>query len=152
MKLGEALRLRSDNYKKIEELQARAVANAQMQEGQEAADMPARLLEQIERLSAETLALVQRINRTNVATRLASGQLVADALAERDALLKLRKPFESVAQAAGALQQRYTRSEIKIVRTIDPKAPRAKVDELSRRHRLLDVALQEVNWTTDLLD
>lgn len=152
MKLGEALRMRSDNYKKIEELQVRAVANAQMQEGQEAADMPARLLEQIERLSAETLALVQRINRTNVVTRLPSGQTVADALAERDALLKLRKPFENVAQAASALQQRYMRSEIKVVRTIDPKGPRNKVDELSRRHRLLDVAVQEVNWTTDLLD
>jgi hypothetical protein len=38
MKLGEALRLRSDNYKKIEELRTRAVASAQLQEGQEAPD------------------------------------------------------------------------------------------------------------------
>jgi len=152
MKLGEALRLRSDNYKKIEELQARAVASAQMQEGQDAADLPADLLEELERLSAATLALVQRINRTNVATRLPSGQPLVDALAERDSFLKLRKPFENVAKAAGPLQQRYTRSELKIVRTVDPKTLLKRADEFSRRHRLLDVAVQETNWITDLLD
>ena len=152
MKLGEALRLRSDNYKKIEELRVRAIANAQMQEGQEASDSPVELLADIERISAETLALVQRINRTNVATGLKSGQPLVDALAERDYCLAMRSPLEGVAQAASALQQRYLRSEIKIVRTVDPKALRKKVDEFSRRHRLLDVAIQEVNWITDLLD
>jgi len=152
MKLGEALRLRSDNYKKIEELQARAVASAQMQEGQEVPDLPVDLLEELERLSAATLALVQRINRTNVATRLPSGQSLVDALAERDSYLKLRKPFENVAKAAGPLQQRYTRSELRIVRTVDPKALLKRADEFSHRHRLLDVAVQETNWITDLLD
>ena len=150
MKLGEALRLRSDNYKKIEELRVRAVAGAQIQDGQEAPDLPAELLAEIERLAAQTLELVQRINRTNVAARLLSHQPLADALSERDYYLALRKPFAAVAEAASALQQRYLRSEIKIVRTIEPQALRKKVDDLSRRHRLLDVAIQEANWVTEL--
>ena len=152
MKLGEALRRRSDNYKKIEELRGRAVAGAQIQEGQETPDSPAELLAEIERLSAETLALVQRINRTNVAARLPTGQPLVDALSERDHYLSLRKPFNAVAEAASSLQQRYMRSEIKIVRTIEPQALRKRVDDFSRRHRLLDVAIQEANWVTELLD
>jgi hypothetical protein len=152
MKLGEALRLRSDNYKKIEELRARAVASAQTQEGQEAPDSPAELLDQIERLAQATLTLVQRINRTNVATQLPSGQRLVDALAERESLLARRTPFESVATAAGAIQQRYMRSEIKIVRTVDPTALRQTANEYAKAHRLLDAAIQEANWQTDLVD
>ncbi len=152
MKLGEALRLRSDNYKKVEELRVRAIASAQTQEGAAAPDAPAKLLSDIERISSETLVLVQRINRTNVATKLRSGQPLVDALAERDYCLALRSPFDGVAQAASGLQQRYLRSEIRIVRTVDPTELRKKVDEFSRRHRLLDVAIQEANWSTELVD
>jgi hypothetical protein len=152
MKLGEALRLRSDNTKKIAELRARAIASAQTQEGADAPDHPGQLLEQIERLWTETLALVQRINRTNVATQLPSGQPLVDALAERDYLLGVRNPFEAVAEAASGLQQRYMRSEIRIVRTVNPTELRRKADNLARRHRLLDVAIQEANWSTDLVE
>jgi hypothetical protein len=152
MKLGEALRFRTDNYKKIEELRARAVASAQIQEGAEAPDSPAELLAEIERLAEETLHIVQRINRTNVGTKLALGQLLVDALAEREHYLKLRAPFDGVAQAASGLHQRYLRSEIRVVRTVDPTELRKRIDDFSRRHRLLDAAIQEVNWLTDLVD
>ena len=152
MKLGEALRLRSDNYKKIAELKARAVASAQVQEGADAPDDPNVLLGTIDRLAAETLALVQRINRTNVATVLPSGQPLVDALAERDYLLAVRNPFEAVADAASAIQQRYMRSEIRAVRTVDPVALHKTADEFARRHRLLDVAIQQANWITDLAE
>jgi hypothetical protein len=152
MKLGEALRLRSDNYKKIEELRARAVAGAQIQDGQEAPDLPSELLDDIERLAGETLLLVQRINRTNVSTRLGSGKPLVDALAEREHYLAMRKPFDVVAQAASALRDRHLRSEIKIVRTVEPQVLRKKVDDYSRRHRVLDTAIQEANWVTELAD
>jgi hypothetical protein len=152
MKLGEALRFRSDNYKKIAELKARAVASAQTQEGEAAPDDPADLLASIERLSAETLDIVQRINRTNVMAQLPDGRRLVDALAERDYLLAVRNPFEAVAEAASGLQQRYMRSEIRVVRTVEPVALRKKADEFARRHRLLDVAIQEANWVTDLVE
>ena len=152
MKLGEALKLRSDNGKRIEELKERAMASAQIQEGVAPPDDANALLETIDRLAGETLTLVQRINRTNVATRLASGQPLVDALAERDYYLVTRKPFEAVAEAASDAQHRYMRSEIRVVRTVDPVELRRKADEFARRHRVLDVAIQEANWTTDLLE
>jgi len=83
---------------------------------------------------------------------LSSGEPFVDALAERAHYLALRTPFDSVAQAASTLQQRYMRSEIKIIRTVDPQELRKKVDDYARRHRVLDVAIQEANWITDLLE
>lgn len=151
MKLGEALQLRSDNYKKIDQLKARAVGSAVIQEGEKPADKPSELLALLERISAETLDLVQRIHRTNVRAKLASGKTLVDALAERDAYLALRAQVEAVAKAAAEPAQRHLRSELRLVRTVDPTELRKRVDELSQRYRELDVAIQETNWSTDLL-
>src|SRR5215469_209172 len=146
MKLGEALKLRSDNLRKIEELRARAMASAQIQEGTKPADDANELIGEIERLTKETTSLIQRINRTNVATRLPEGSLLSDALAQRDAYLSLRAALQGVAKAASEPQQRYMRSEIRVVRTIDAAAILKRADDLSRKHRELDAAIQELNW------
>jgi len=44
------------------------------------------------------------------------------------------------------------RSEIRVVRTIDPVELRKTADELSRQHRELDVVIQEANWANDLVE
>lgn len=152
MKLGEALKRRSDNQKKIVELRTRAVASAQIQEGTKAPESAEELLAGIERLADETKTLIQRINRTNVSVRLASGQTLAEAIVERDHRLALRAQIDVVAKAAEEPQARYGRSEIRVVRTVEPVKLRKRADELSREHRILDVALQEANWTVDLID
>jgi hypothetical protein len=152
MKLGEALKLRSDNYKKIAELRARAVAAAQVQEGTQAADNASELLAEIERLADETKTLVQRINRTNVRVTLASGQTLADAIVDRDHYLVLRNQIDAIAKAAAEPQQRYLRSEIRVVRTVEPAELRKREDRLARAHRELDVAIQEANWSSELAE
>jgi hypothetical protein len=152
VKLGEALKLRSDNLRKIEELRTRAAASAQIQEGTKPPDDSNELVAEIERLYNETTTLIQRINRTNVATRLPSGTLLADALAQRDSYLALRTALQGIAKAASEPQQRYMRSEIKVVRTVDAAAILKQADDLSRKHRLLDAAIQELNWSVDLME
>jgi hypothetical protein len=71
MKLGEALRLRSDNYKKIEELRARAMASAQMQDGQEIPDDPKGLHKRLDELSCDHRLLEVVIQEANWSTELA---------------------------------------------------------------------------------
>ncbi|MDP9017461.1 MAG: hypothetical protein M3N19_03935, partial [Candidatus Eremiobacteraeota bacterium] len=63
----------------------------------------------------------------------------------------LRLKLEGVAQAASESPQRYMRSELRLVRTVDPTQVRKRVDELSQKYRELDVAIQEANWSTDLV-
>jgi hypothetical protein len=152
MKLGEALKLRSDNLTRIDELTQRAAQNAQIQEGTEPAALPSELIAEIERLSAETTVLIQRINRTNVATRLEDGSLVSDALATRDRQLALRANLRAIAKAASEPQARFMRSEIRVVRTVDTAMLLARADGLAKAHRILDAAIQEANWSVDLID
>src|ERR1700733_8876078 len=104
MKLGEALKLRSDNLRKIEELRARAAASAQTQEGTKPPDDATDLIAEIERLFSETTSLIQRIIRTNVATRLPDGPLLADSLAQRDTYISLRTVLQGIAKAASEPQ------------------------------------------------
>ena len=52
--------------------------------------------------------------------------------------------------ATNVRNDRYSRNEIKFVRTIDVNALQKKVDYLSRDLRVLDSKLQQANWTTDL--
>jgi len=152
MKLGEALKLRSDNLTRIDELAQRAAQNAQIQEGTEPAALPTELIAEIERLSVETTELIQRINRTNVVTRLADGSFVSDALATRDRQVALREKLRAIAKAASEPQARFMRSEIRVVRTVDTAMLLARADGLAKAHRILDAAIQEANWSVDLLD
>ena len=152
MKLGEALKLRSDNLRRLEELGQRAVQNAQVQEGTQPAADPNEIIAEIERLTFETTSLIQRINRTNVATRLPDGTLVSDALAERDRHLALRNSLRSIAKAASEPQTRFLRSELRVIRTVDTSALLKRADGLAQKYRRLDASIQEANWTIDLQD
>lgn len=72
------------------------------------------------------------------------------ALARRDVLGLMHSSLNAVAEATAQQQARYSRSEIRLVRTFDVAAVRARVDQLAREHRELDVEIQTANWTVDL--
>lgn len=73
MKLAEALILRADCQKRIEQLKQRLIRNAKVQEGDQPAEEPEKLLEELERIAGDVLLLIRRINRTNAATELTWG-------------------------------------------------------------------------------
>jgi hypothetical protein len=152
MKLGEALQRRADNQKRMSEMQQRIVRSAIVQEGEKPPEDPPQLLSELERLHEETLSLIQRINRTNATTRFAEGKTVSDAIAEREALKELRQRIIAAADASGEQQGRYLKSEIRLVRTMDPAALRKRSDNLAREARELDIRIQAMNWEVDLQD
>ena len=57
-----------------------------------------------------------------------------------------------VARAAVIEQNRYSRSEIRYVSTVDIRALLKEADDISKRHRELDASIQATNWATELLD
>lgn len=60
MKLAEALILRADYQKRIEQLKQRLLRNAKVQEGDDPAENPAALVEEVNRLAQELEVLIQR--------------------------------------------------------------------------------------------
>lgn len=68
MKLAEVWTPRSDMAKRLEQLKARSLRNAKVQDGDEPAEDPASLLVEHDRLAADLQRVIAHINRTNSRT------------------------------------------------------------------------------------
>ena len=151
MKIAEALALRADLQKRLEQLKQRLVKNARIQEGDKPEEDPIELQAELEKAAQELTVLIQRVNRTNATSRFGDRTL-ADALAERD-ILKIRyNTYRELATAAATTQGRITRSEVKFVSTVSVAAIQKKADDLAKQYRELDTRIQQADWLTDLLD
>ena len=151
MKVAEALALRADLQRRLEQLKQRLVKNARVQEGDQPAELPDQIQTEFERCAAELSSLIRRINRTNASSQLGTGTL-ADALAERDVLKIRLNAYQELAAAASTTQTRTTRSEVKFVSTVNIAATQRKADDLAKELRELDTRIQEADWKSNLLD
>jgi hypothetical protein len=151
MKIAEALALRADLQKRLEQLKQRLLKNARIQEGDTPAEYPVELQAELEKSAQELIVLIQRINRTNAALRF-GGRTMADALAERDVLKIRYNVYRELATAASTTQGRTTRSEVKFISTVSVAAIQRKADDLAREYRELDTRIQEADWLTTLSD
>ncbi len=152
MKLSEALALRADTQKRVMQLRERLRTSALVQEGETPPEDPRELLAELDRLLGQLTNLVGRINRTNLAARLPNGTSLTEALAARDTLALRASILETLADAATNRVNRYSRTEIRMVPTVDIGAVRRQADAAARERRELDTAIQGVNWSTDLAD
>jgi len=152
MKLAEALIRRADCQKRFEQLKARLIVNAKVQEGDVPAETPAELLAELGRVANELLEFIKRINKTNSVTVFSAGETLSDVLAARDVLALQRAAYAEMAQAASITQGRYTRSEVKYVATVNVADLQKRVDELAKNYRELDARIQELNWQVELVE
>lgn len=65
MKLAQALILRADTQKRLEQLKGRLLDNAKMRENERPSEDPKLLLKELDRLSDELFRLILAINLTN---------------------------------------------------------------------------------------
>ncbi|MBI1257260.1 MAG: hypothetical protein GC204_07295 [Chloroflexi bacterium] len=153
MKLAEALILRADAQKRIQQLRERLARSARIQEGDTAPENPMELLDEATRVIADLRGLVKQINRTNAQTAFDENRTLTDALADRDALSAEHSILTNLlAQAAGQGQQQYGYTTIKYFRTIDVGAVQKRADDAARRFRELDSRVQALNWAVDLIE
>jgi len=150
MKLAEALNQRADLQKRIAQLRERLSNNVKVQEGDQPAEKPEDLFAELERSLKELETLIVRINRTNQET-VWEGPTLTEMIAAKDVLSLHLSSLRDVLEAANVRSDRFSRNEIKFVRTIDVNGLQKKVDDLSRDLRELDSRLQQANWMTDLL-
>lgn len=156
MKLAEALSLRADCARRIEQLRARIVNNARFQEGEDPSEDAAVMLAEAESVLDEFEMLIRRINRTNAAAALSPDGTLTDALARRDALRLRHSVVTAAADAAAGINQpgyqRQLRSELKMLAALPVAELRGNADRLARELRELDVRIQRANWEVELLD
>jgi hypothetical protein len=149
MKLAEALVIRADHQKRIEQVKTRLLCNAKVQEGEQPAEDPEALIVEYESLAAELVQLIHRINISN-STAVILGRSMTQALAERD-ILKIRHAmYRDLAQAATVTQMISTRSEVRFKGTVTVTSIQKKADAVAKELRELDTRIQEANWLIDL--
>lgn len=150
MKLAEALQERADLNRLIQQLRQRLSNNAAVQEGEAPSEDPQELLSALDQAIQRLEWLITHINLTNCAAT-AAGRSLTEHLAQRDCLtLKVQAYQELASTAAGSLGRRATRSEIKILSTVDVRALQKQADSLSKELRLLDNLIQQANWSIEL--
>lgn len=152
MKLAEALLLRADVQRKIASLRERVVANAVVQEGDEPHEDPAALMK--EALGAlDTLeSLVTRIHAANLTATLADGRTLTQAIARRDTLTQQHALLAAAIAGCRKEPDRYGVREIKWVTVLKVSKLQKQLDDVAKKIRELNAAIQETNWATKIDD
>lgn len=151
MKLAEALSIRKDLQKRIEQLRSTLLNNVKVQEGEQPAENPEELLHELDGCIRQLEQLMFRINRTNTFTE-SNGRTLTAMIAERDTLTKRVQVLRDVYEKASQSQERYSRSEIKMVTTVDVKNLSRQINHHSQRLRQLDMDIQSLNFQTELME
>ncbi|MBR1606906.1 MAG: DIP1984 family protein [Clostridia bacterium] len=150
MKLAEALAERADLQKRVEQTKARLKNNAWVQEGERPAEDPTALEKELFALCDQLEKLVTRINLTNAAA-IEDGLSITALLARRDTLSTYVAGLRDFLDEASRTPVRAARGEIRILPTVNVQEYRKKADALSKELRGLDMRIQRLNWTTDLM-
>ena len=151
MKLAEALQERADLSTRISILENRLMNNALVQEGEKPAEAPEELLAELDRCSEEMERLITAINLTNSST-VSDGMTVTGIIAKKDVLNRKLSIYRHFLMTASQTAQRATRSEIKILSTVNVREYQQKADGLAKRLRILENRIQQINWTTELIE
>ena len=148
MKLAEALLLRADLLRKIEQLQNRIRPVLIVSDDKQPQEDPAKLMAQLRKTIQDLEALVVKINTTNNVTAVPGYGNLMQALARRDALKMLSEKLRTIRYAA----QVNNSGEKALKTTIDIKKLQAEMDQTGRDFRTLDSTIQEINWSTIIKD
>ena len=150
MKLAEALSIRAELQTKVTELKERIKASAKVLEGDEPCDNVEELCKEQDEALVQLEDLIYRINLTNVQTRL-DGESLTRMMAKRD-VLSMRVKMQDIVRYVSVNDTRYGRNELKYVRTVDVSLLRKQADSYAKQYRELDMKIQSLNWTVDLID
>lgn len=150
MKLAEALMERADAQRRLAQLNQRLQQNAKYQEGEKPAEHPADLLLEYQEVADQLEKLIVKINQANNQILLTNEMKMVEALAKRDRLKEEHSILIKLAEAALPEQDRYSRSEIKMLSAVNIKEIRKKADQVAKAHRELDILIQQANWQYDL--
>jgi hypothetical protein len=149
MKLAEALSIRADLQKKVSQLNERLKSNVKIQEGDVPAEDPKELFEELGNYLVQLEDLIYRINLTNTKT-IYKGCTLTKLIAAKDVLSLRVSLMREVLNHTVEREDRYGRSEIKYIRTVDASELRKSVDSFAKQLRVLDLEIQSLNWITEL--
>lgn len=150
MKLAEALNRRSALIEKVQQLRSRLKDCIKIQEGDEPTEDVDQVIAELDQTLDELQNLIYRINITNT-NAVIEGRNLTSLLAERDTLSMRTKTLYEGLKHLTEREDRYARMEIKYVRMVNAKEFRKLHDQSAVHLRELDLKIQALGWSTDLI-
>lgn len=150
MKLAEALSIRKDLQKRIQQLEQRIKSNVKVQEDDEPLEDPNELMKELHSCLVQLEELIARINLTNINTKNAEGLSITQLIAKKDTLTMRIGILRNIYSEATNIVNRYSSSELRIECVIDAKQLSKQIDDYSGRLRKLDIEIQSLNFLTEL--
>ena len=150
MKLAEALSIRKDLQKRIQQLEQRIKSNVKVQEGDEPLEDPNELMKELHSCLIQLEELIARINLTNIKTKNAEGLSITQLMAKKDTLTTRIGILRNIYSEATNITSRYSHTEIRLECVIDAKQLSKQIDDYSGRLRKLDMEIQALNFLTEL--
>ena len=150
MKLAEALSIRKDLQKRIQQLEQRIKSNVKVQEGDEPLEDPNELMKELHSCLIQLEELIARINLTNIKTKNAEGLTITQLIAKKDTLTTRIGIQRNIYSEATNIVNRYSSSELRIECVIDAKQLSKQIDDYSSSLRKLDIEIQSLNFLTEL--
>ena len=151
MKLAEALSIRAELQQNVLQIKARLLNNAKVQEGEKPLENPLELIDELNQTISQLEQLIKNINYTNCMT-IVDGNSITDLIAQKDALTKKVSILREFLNSASEITNRYSATEIKTYSTVDVAELQKSLNLQSKRLRELDMKIQGINWTPELLD
>ena len=151
MKLAEALIIRKDLQKRIQQLEKRIKNNVKVQEGDEPLEDPKELMKELHSCLKQLEELIGRINHTNINTKNAEGLSITQLIAKKDTLTMRLGILRNIYSTGTNITDRYSRTEIRLGCVIDIKQLSKQIDDCSSRLRKLNMEIQGLNFLTELL-
>jgi hypothetical protein len=150
MKIAEALLLRADMQKKLASLRERIGQNAVVQEGDKPHEDPSKLIKEAFAVQEEMESLIFRINQANLQNHLPDGRSLTEAIARRETLAAQHSLLQHAITNTQREPDRYSMTEIKWVSMLKVGSLQKQAEDLAKKIRELNAAIQEVNWKAEL--
>lgn len=154
MKLAEALIQRKALQERIQQHQEAIEVAAVAAEGTAPDEDPKALEGELIRVHGELESLIVRIHRTNLAATLGNGQTLTEAIARRDTLAARHRFTKSLLDQVLKRNKReaWDSDKARQAAIVSVKELRSAQDLLGKELRELDTALQQANWSVEVLD
>lgn len=151
MRLAEALILRADLHKSVDDIKSRIINNSVIQEGTQPAEDPNTLIEELYAKLDQHEKLVVDINATNLIVKTETGITLSDAIQRRDTLNRQYQALNALSSNANTKVSRYSKTEILNVATVDIPSIQKQLEDLIQERRIVEVQIQAANWTNSLI-
>ena len=154
MKLAQLLNHRADLQKRMKDLRQRIGRNLLVQEGEQPIEQPDDLIDAFTKMSHQWREIVKVINAVNnqPLTDSSNGATISELVVMRDHLRMLHNMTSDAHSGLSPRMDRFSRSEIKQIPSIEAEKIRKSCDVYARDLRKLDDDIQELNWSTEVPD